>query len=138
MSKPSRLRETRVELEVPFHDVDVQKVVWHGHYYKYFEAARTQLLRSVDLDAGEVIGGRYQLMVTDSSCRHIHPLRYGDRFETVAWFRDVQNRLCIDFEIFKLSTERRCARGRTVLVCLDLEGNLLLKTPRAILDKIQG
>ncbi|MDH3602364.1 MAG: hypothetical protein OEU26_22345, partial [Candidatus Tectomicrobia bacterium] len=25
--------------EVPFHDVDMMGVVWHGHYYKYFELA---------------------------------------------------------------------------------------------------
>ena len=40
-----RLRETSVELEVPLHDVDVLGIVWHGHYYKYLEAARTALLQ---------------------------------------------------------------------------------------------
>ena len=37
--------QVEVELEVPFHDVDMLQLVWHGHYYKYFELARTQLLR---------------------------------------------------------------------------------------------
>ena len=41
-----RLHETSVEIEVPFHDVDALRIVWHGHYYKYLELARTQLLRS--------------------------------------------------------------------------------------------
>ena len=40
-----RLRETRVELEVPFHHVDALGVVWHGHYLEYLEPARTALLR---------------------------------------------------------------------------------------------
>ncbi len=138
MSEASRLHETRVELEVPFHDVDLMRVVWHGHYYKYFEVARTKLLRSLGLDAGEIIGERYLLMVSDSSCRHINPLKYGDRFEVAAWFQDVENRLCIDFEIAELSSGRRCARGRTVLVSLDLDGRLLVRTPRAILERIHG
>ena len=25
-----------VELEVPFHDVDMMEVAWHGHYVRYF------------------------------------------------------------------------------------------------------
>jgi acyl-CoA thioester hydrolase len=137
VTEKSHLHKTQVELEIPFHDVDLQRVVWHGHYYKYFEMARTKLLRSLDLDAGEIVGERYQLMVSESSCRHIHSLGYGDRIEVAAWIHDFENRLCIDFEIRNLSSGRRCARGRTVLVSLDLEGRLLLKTPRAIRDQIR-
>ena len=58
MTEKSHLHKTQVELEIPFHDVDLQRVVWHGHYYKYFEMARTKLLRSLDLDAGEIVGKR--------------------------------------------------------------------------------
>ena len=137
VASTSRLHETRVELEVPFHHVDLLRVVWHGHYYVYFEAARTQLLRSLGLDGVEIIEERYLLVVSDSSCRHIRPLTYGDRFEVAAWLADVENRLCIQYEIRNLSSGQRCARGRTVLVSLDLDGRLLLKTPRAILDRIR-
>ncbi len=45
-----RLHETSIEFEVPFHDVDALRVVWHGHYYKYLELARTALFRSSGLD----------------------------------------------------------------------------------------
>ena len=38
--------EAAIEVEVPFHDVDAMTVAWHGHYLKYFELARTQLLRA--------------------------------------------------------------------------------------------
>lgn len=33
-----------VELTVPFHDVDMMGVVWHGNYFRYFEIAREALL----------------------------------------------------------------------------------------------
>jgi acyl-CoA thioester hydrolase len=33
-----------VEVEVPFHDVDLAGVVWHGHYMKYLENARWALM----------------------------------------------------------------------------------------------
>ena len=35
-------------IEVPFHDVDVMRVAWHGHYVKYFEIARCALLDKIE------------------------------------------------------------------------------------------
>jgi acyl-CoA thioester hydrolase len=138
MSGRLRTHEVRVQLEVPFYDVDILRVVWHGHYYKYFELARTELLRSIGLDAGDLIGVRYGFLVSESQCRHVQPLEYGERFEVAAWIRDYESRICIDYEITSLDRERRSAKGRTVLVSTDLEGRLLLRTPQAIRDRIAG
>ena len=33
-----------VEMQVPFFDVDMLEIVWHGHYVKYLEVARCALL----------------------------------------------------------------------------------------------
>lgn len=68
-----RCCETSIELEVPFHDVDPMRVVWHGHYYKYLELARTALLRSRGLDLGELIGKRFRMLVIESRCRYAFP-----------------------------------------------------------------
>jgi len=132
-----RLHEISVDLEVPFHDVDPMGIVWHGHYYRYFDAARTQLLRSCGLDAGKLIGGKYVFMVAESRCRHLFPLRYGERFRVAAWFRDVEHRLKISFEVINLDHDRRSARGHTTIVCVDDDGQLLWKTPSAILERIR-
>lgn len=131
-----RLHETSLEIDVPFHDVDMLNVVWHGHYYKYFELARTKLLRKLGLDAGDLIGPRFRFLVVESRCRYAFPLRYGERARVDAWLRDVRNRLMIAFEITNLSEGRRAARGHTALATLDREGRLLLETPREILDRI--
>jgi acyl-CoA thioester hydrolase len=133
-----RLREVRVEHEVPFHDVDALRVVWHGHYFKYFELARTRLLRSVGLDGGELAGGRFQFVVIDSRCRHGGPLRYGDRMRVSAWFGDLHRRIHIGYEIWNLTLDRRAARGHTMLATLDREGGLLFETPPEVLRKIRG
>jgi acyl-CoA thioester hydrolase len=133
-----RLREVAVEHEVPFHDVDALRVVWHGHYFKYFELARTPLLRSVGLDAGALVGGRYQFVVIESHCRHGGPLRYGDRMRIAAWFGALHRRIQIGYEIWNLTLDRRAARGHTTLATLDGEGALLFETPPEILHRIRG
>ncbi len=100
----SRLRETSVELEVPFHDVDATLVVWHGHYYKYLEVARTALLRSCGLDEGDgLIGGQYGFFVVESKCRYISPLKYGDRVRVNAWVRETERRLFISYDVTNIT-----------------------------------
>ena len=129
----TRLRETSIDIEVPFRHVDAMGVVWHGNYYAYMEEARTRLLRSCGLDAGDLIGPRYFFFVIESRCRHGYPLFYRDRARVTAWVRDLSHRIHIAYEIINLSHERRAARGHTILATTDLERNLLLETP----DEIQ-
>lgn len=138
MSPAPRLHPVSVEIEVPFHDVDLLGVVWHGHYYKYVELARTKLLRSLGLDAGELIGPRFRFLVGETLCRHAFPLRYGERARVEVWLRDVRNRIHVAFEITNLTHGRRAARGRTILVTLDRDGRLLLETPDEILRLLRA
>ena len=133
-----RLHETRVELEVPFHHVDVLGIVWHGHYPKYFEAAGMALLRRLSLDGGDLIGSRYRLVVIETACRHAFPLRYADRVAVTAWIADYARRLVIRYDVRNETHGRRAAHGHTTIATLDAEGRLRLETPPEIIARIQG
>ena len=39
------LFQAEISLEIPFHDLDPAGYVWHGHYAKYLELARCELLK---------------------------------------------------------------------------------------------
>ena len=125
-----------VELEVPFHDVDPLHVVWHGHYYKYMEIARTHLLRAHGLDGQDMLALGYTLFVIESRCRYAFPLRYGDKFRVTAEIVDIDNRINIAYEIFNLTQNRRSAKGKTALVTTDMEGNMFLETPALLRSKL--
>jgi acyl-CoA thioester hydrolase len=125
-----------VELEVPFHDVDGLRVVWHGHYLKYLEIARCVLLRAFRLDVSDLVELGYRFMVGESWLRHTQPLTYGDRFRVTAWFTETENRIGIEYELTNLATGRRCAKARTLLVTTDPEARLCLATPEPILARL--
>ena len=130
-----------VELEVPFHDIDALRVVWHGHYLKYLEIARCALLQKFDLDVMQMVALGYRFMVSDLSCRYTNALTYGDRFRVTAWFTETEHRLGIAYEIFNLTTQQRAARAVSTLITVSDEGKLRLSTPRPIferLPKVQG
>ena len=127
-----------VELEVPFHDVDSLKIVWHGHYYKYAEIGRTALMRRHAMDFDRLEKAGYGTVVIETKCRYAFPLRYGDRFRVRSWIEDVEHRVTIAFEIYDLTHERRAARGQVILATIDREGRLLLETPAELIALLRG
>ncbi len=133
-----RVRETSVEIDIPFRHVDLLGVVWHGHYYAYMEEARTALLRGCRLDAGDLIGSRYLFYVIESQCRYTSPLHYRDRVRVTAWLRDIQHRIHIAYELTEVRQPRRVARGHTILATTDSERRLLLETPDEIQRRLRA
>lgn len=122
-----------VTLEIPFHDVDSMNVAWHGHYYKYFEIARTKLFRDRDCDLQHCYELGYWLPVVDSQCRYILPLTYGMQVRARATLTEWENRLKVSYALFEAKTGKRLARGSTVQVAVDRESRALcLVTPEAI------
>jgi acyl-CoA thioester hydrolase len=132
----SRLHEVSVEFEVPFHDVDVLRIVWHGHYYKYMEIGRTALMRARGLDVEDIRREGHTLLLVDSHCRYTYPLRYADRGRVDAWFAAVTPRLVVAYRIRNLNEDRCSARGQTILVTTDQDGRLLPETPDALLKRL--
>ena len=135
-SIPPRLQEVKENLEVPFHDVDALKVVWHGHYYKYLEIARTELFRSRGIDGSDIIELGMSLVVIESQCRYVSPLRYGDRVQVAAWFRDLTYRIMVDYEVINLTNNVRAARAHTSLVTTTLDGTMYRRTPEPLLARL--
>lgn len=132
----ARIHECRIELDVPFHDVDAFHVVWHGHYYKYLELARTRLLRSHRLDGRDLVDLGFAFVMIESGCCHAAPLRYGDRVRVTAWLREVEHRLFIAYEVTNLTLSRRAAWGHTILATTARDGRMLLRTPPSILARL--
>lgn len=129
--------EIEVELEVPFHDVDMLHLVWHGHYFKYFEIARTQLFRRKGLSAEQLVKTGYMFVVIESKCRYPAPLRFGQRFVVGARVAEVDYSVKIDYQIWNVAEDRRAAYGHTVLATLGPGGELLLRTPDALLELLR-
>ena len=127
-----------IEGLVPFHDVDPLHIVWHGHYYKYLEVARTELFRRHAIDGRDVLDLGYRFVVSQTECKHVGSLTYGDRYRVKAWFIDTEQRINVGYEVWDLTNDRRAARGRTELVTTDMEGTLLFETPAVIRDRIAG
>ena len=125
-----------VELVIPFADIDALRVVWHGHYPKYIELARSALLANHHLDVFEIEKIGIGLMVYEQHCRHTFPLFYNDRVRIDAWFKCIGVRTEIHYRIRNLSHDRGAARASTSLVFVDKQGRMLEELPHEICRRL--
>ncbi|MEY4448706.1 MAG: hypothetical protein RLZZ433_1721, partial [Pseudomonadota bacterium] len=122
-----------VEVEVPFHDVDVMHVVWHGHYIKYFEVARCALLRLFNYDYPEMRSSGYAWPVVACQLKYIRPARFGQLLLVTATLMEFENRLKISYQVTDKLSGERLTKGVSTQVAVDvLSGELQLVSPPVV------
>jgi len=130
-------REATVAITVPFHDVDSAGVVWHGHYAKYFEVARCELLDSFDYGYDAMIASGYLWPVIDLHVRYVNAVRFGQRILARARLREWENRLLIDYLITDAASGQRLTKGTTSQVAVDLQTReLCLVSPPVLFERL--
>lgn len=125
-----------VHFRAGFQQCDPLGVVWHGRYFEWMEAARTELFRSVDLAVPVIRGLGHKMFVVDAQCRYMAPLVYDDEFTVTAWFTQAAPLIKIAYDFYNSATGRWSARATTVLATTDVQGNLLATTPDGILERL--
>jgi acyl-CoA thioester hydrolase len=124
-------RSAVVRFTVPFCDVDAMQVVWHGNYFKYFDAARDRLLCDAGIDLYRSVENYGVVFpITRTQTKHIRPLRVRDEIDCKAILVEYECRLVFDFELRNLATGELCAKARTEQAAVRIaEGMLELRLP---------
>ena len=130
--------KAEVEIQVPFHDVDGMHVVWHGHYYKYFEVARTKLLQSIDYDVHEMMASGNSWPIVETNCKYVRPILYDQLIQVSAKIQEYENRLKIIYRISDAKTDEKLATGHTTQVAVDMKNNeMCFVSPKILLKKVE-
>jgi len=131
---------TSVTLKVPYYDVDLMQIVWHGHYLKYFEVARQALFKECGVDLRRYMEDtKYVFPVVRSTIKHIWPLRFDDEFICTAVVREARVRIVLDFEIKLISNDKVCAKGWSEQVAVLLpEMEMVFQIPEEIQKALSG
>ena len=126
----------RIDIDVPFNHCDPLQVVWHGRYLEYFEAARTKLLRSIELDAPQLQAMGYRMYMVDARIRYLSPLRYGDMARVTTWFSSVRPHIRMAYLVDNVTQGARSARGYTVIATTTAAGELITETPHQLIERL--
>ena len=109
-------RSAEVVIQVPFHDVDLVGIVWHGHYAKYFEVARCALLESFDYNYDRMMASGYGWPVIDLRFRYVKPAQFGQKIRVRATLLEWENRLRIEYLVSDDASGERLTKGESVQV----------------------
>lgn len=128
---------TETEIIIPFHDVDSLQVVWHGHYAKYFEIARCQLLEIFDYSYEQMIGSGYAWPVVDMRIKYVKPLEFNQRVIVEAQLAEWEYRLKVKYLIRDAGRGVVLTRGYTIQVAVDLDTReMCLESPAVLKAKL--
>ena len=126
------------EVLVPFFDVDMMNVVWHGHYVKYLEVARCALLDQLDHSYNQMREAGYAWPVIDLQLRYVRGAVFGQRLNVRASLVEWENRLKINYLITDTVTGERLTRAMTVQVAVDIASReMQLVSPQVFIDAVQ-
>ncbi|WP_394751714.1 acyl-CoA thioesterase [Crenothrix sp.] len=126
-----------VDLTIPFHDVDMMEVVWHGHYAKYFEIARCAVLEKINYNYLHMRDSGYAWPVIDLRIRYVKPAVFGQVITITASIVEWENCLKINYLITDKNTGARLAKGHSVQVAVNMQtGSMCFESPKVLIEKL--
>ncbi|MFS1523222.1 acyl-CoA thioesterase [Microbulbifer sp. 2304DJ12-6] len=140
--KPSKNKipekwRAKTEIQIPFHDVDVMEVAWHGHFTKYFEIARCALLDQLDYNYPQMRESGYAWPVIELKIRYIKPLMFRQWIVVHAEISEYENRLKIKYTVNDRDSDTRLSKGHTIQVAVEMKsGEMCFVSPSLLLKKL--
>tara|TARA_R110000868_G_scaffold33587_5_gene121810 strand:- start:46578 stop:46985 length:408 start_codon:yes stop_codon:yes gene_type:complete len=126
-----------VDIQVPFHDVDMMNVVWHGHYAKYLEIARCALLDKIGYNYTEMKASGYAWPVIDLHIRYPGPACFDETITVTATLTEWVNCLKIGYEIRNKASGKRLTKATTTMVAVDMATQTMcFESPQVMIDKV--
>ncbi len=102
---------------VRYRECDPMGVVYHTHYLDWFEAARTEALRSQGVAYASLEADGVIMPVIEATLKYHASARYDDEVEITATFLEVPRvRVTIDYAVRREGEERVLVSGRDRLV----------------------
>ena len=116
---------------IRFSEVDSMQVVWHGEYVRYFEDGREAFGREYPgLGYLDFYANGYTAPIVDLQLQYVSPLTVNDIAVIETRFIDSPAaKLCFEYIIRRKSDGALVARGSSVQVFVNSDGNMELNIP---------
>ena len=138
MRKQGAIR-AEIEVEIPFHDVDLAGVVWHGHYMKYLENARWAVMDRIGFGLDAMLASGFIWPVIGLEVKYIRAARYGERLRVLASIVEWDAKLVLNYLMLDAKEGTRIGRAQTVQVAVGREsGTLQLVSPACLTDRVRA
>lgn len=131
------MRTAEIIVDVPFFDVDAMQVVWHGHYVKYLEVARCELLRSFNYDYPDMSASGYMWPIVDMHIKYVGSALFANKIKVTATLKEWENRLKIAYLITDLASGKKLTKASTIQVAIDINTKeMCFECPPVLFEKL--
>ena len=121
-----------IEKRIYYHDTDCGGVVYYANYFKHFEEARTEYLRSIGIDTAEYAAKGNLFAVVHMEIDYKCPARYGDIVKVSSAIESVGN-ASVNFLQEVKKGDKVLAKAKIILACID--NNM---KPRRVPEDLKG
>lgn len=128
---------THFTYRIPFHDVDPMNIVWHGHYVRYLELARCQLLESINYTYSAMFDSGYAWPVVDMRIKYVKPIEYDQEILIETWIEEYEYRLKMGYTIRDKATHDKLTSAYTIQVAVDMSTKeMCFQSPEILFHKL--
>ncbi|PIF27107.1 acyl-CoA thioester hydrolase [Acidovorax sp. 56] len=110
-----------IDITPAFYDIDVMEIVYHGHYVRYLELARSALLAQFNYDYPRMRDSGYAWPVVDMRLKYVRPATFGQTLKVRATITEWENRLRIDYLLRDAATGHKVNSAHTIQVAVDMQ-----------------
>lgn len=110
-----------IDITPAFYDIDVMEIVYHGHYVRYLELARSALLAQFNYDYPRMRDSGYAWPVVDMRLKYVRPAAFGQTLKVRATITEWENRLRIDYLLRDAATGHKVNSAYTIQVAVDMQ-----------------
>jgi len=129
--------EGNVIVQVPFHDVDSVQIAWHGHYVKYLEVARSEVLKLAGYGYEDFIESGIIWPIVDMRLRYAKPAVFDQRLNVFVQLIEWEHRMVFRYLITDAQSGEKITTAETTQVAVRrADGEMLYETPAAVIDRL--
>ncbi len=120
----------RTTAKVRFSEVDALRIVWHGHFFKYFEDGREAFGKQFGFDYPDFYEQGLLIPIVDINCHYKKYLTHGDKIIIETTFVDTDAaKIIFEYKIFKKEDQSLIATGKSIQAFLNTDWELILRNP---------
>ena len=121
---------SKKEIEISFSEVDSLRIVWHGHFIKYFEIGREAFGKEYGLSYLQVYDLGFFMPIVKVNCDYKRPIKYGDIVTVETAYQDSPAaKIKFNYTIRLNGSKDIVAIGNTEQVFLDTNQQLQITMP---------
>ena len=120
-------------------EVDRQDVVFHAHYFAFFDSAQTEYLRNLDYPYPRGLEEKgHDLFIVEAHADFAGSATFDDEIDVCVRVSKLgRSSLTFTFEIFRVGEDKTLVAGREVYVNVDSKTEKSVELPEELIERIR-